>query len=337
MTLGTRRGRAGAAVAALGLAALAVVTAPLAAAATGSTVTLSKTVSRVHLVDGTDQVVETKDFSVTADVTRDLRDRQGINMTWRGAHPTGGYYFDANSQYAGFAEYPVVILQCRGSAATVTPETCFTPTADTRYQPPYRGDFPAYRVDRYATPAERQREVGVPPTIPDACPQPDGFDAERWVSFVSVDKQRYYGGLNGCGGLAPEQSVLQNPLNPSNATFGHTLPDGTGSARFIVQDAEDNASLGCASGVACSLVVIPIMGISCDASASSLPAADRPKKPADAFKECSKTGFYAADTRTSNQTSVDTNAQTAVLGNLWWSGSNWRNRATSTAPRRRCS
>ena len=51
---------------------------------------------------------------------------------------------------------------------------------------------------------------------------------------------------------------------PSNETFGVTARNGEGSAKFDVWTAAENASLGCSQTVACSLVAVPIMGISCD-------------------------------------------------------------------------
>ena len=49
--------------------------------------------------------------------------------------------------------------------------------------------------------------------------------------------------------------------------------DGSGSAEFDVFDATENATLGCSASVACSLVAVPIMGVSCDADVSPAPSA----------------------------------------------------------------
>lgn len=308
-------------------------TAPRASAAVQGTVTRAESVSRTHLINGADSVVDQRNFSVSLDTTRNLRDRQGINITWKGAHPTGGIVFDVNKPHAAEQEYPVVVLQCRGVDSTSVPgaqrlsqQTCFTSTPDTRYQGPYRGLFPSYRLDRYATPAERKASVGAPSPIPTKCL--DGTDAQRWIPFTSIDRTTYAGGYTGCAGLAPEQSVLANPLSPSNATFGTTDTGGSGAARFIVQDAQDNASLGCSDTVACSLVIIPIMGISCDAAAAALPAEDRPASgDLDADQAaCTKTGFYQPGQPNGNQSASDPNSVVAVSGELWWSASNWRNR-----------
>jgi hypothetical protein len=77
--------------------------------------------------------------------------------------------------------------------------------------------------------------------------------------------------------------------------------------------------------VACTLVAIPIMGISCDVSASGLPAADVPTgtDATDAAAECMKTGHFKPGALI--PAAVGDNDH-AVSGELWWSASNWRNR-----------
>jgi len=312
---------------AAGLGSQAVTAAPAA-----SSFGKSLTVTRTHLIDGKDVVADTRNVSVKVDLTRDLKDRAGVHITWSGAHPTGGVIFDQTSSFAQDQEYPVAILQCRGrdsdsapAGQRLTPRTCYTQVPEQRYQPPFRGRFPAYRLDRYAAPADRILNAGAPDPLPAGC---DGTgDAQHWVPFDAADGTTYYGGPRGCAVLAPDQSVLADPLNPPSTTFGTTSADGTGSATFVVQNDESNGSLGCSYTVACDLVIIPIMGISCDAAAAALPAADRPTDPAEAQQECGQTGFYDQGVAGS-QNSGDPNVQTAVAGQLWWSESNWRNRIT---------
>jgi hypothetical protein len=302
------------------------------AATTDSSFSKTETITRDHLINGQDQVVDTRTVTAKVDVTQNLKDRSGVHVTWSGAHPTGGVIFDQTSTFAEDQEYPVAILQCRGvdsttvpAAQQLSPQTCYTQVPEERYQPPYRGQYPPYRADRYASPADRTVAAGAPSTIPASCVQ--GTDAQHWVPFVAADGTTYYGGPQGCAGLAPEQSVLADPLNPPSTTFGTTAADGTGSATFIVQNSDSNASLGCSDTVACSIVIIPIMGISCDAAATALPPADRPTDPAGTQAQCTQTGFYAPGVN-GTQTSADPNVDTAVSGQLWWSASNWRNRIT---------
>ncbi|HEY2042544.1 MAG TPA: hypothetical protein VGH11_07695 [Jatrophihabitans sp.] len=303
-----------------------------AAATVDSSVSKTEKITRDHMINGVDSVVDTRDVSVKVDATQALKDRQGVHISWSGAHPTGGIVYDNTSQYSANQEYPVAILQCRGVDSTtvpvaqrLAPETCYTQTPEQRYQPPYLGSFPAYRVDRYASPAARQMSVGTPNPLPAACPSGDG--AQHWVPFKAVDGTSYYGGSLGCAGLAPEQSAVANPLNPASTTFGTTGSDGTGAADFIVQNADGNASLGCSATVACAIVIIPIMGVSCDAEASSLQPVNRPTDPAAAQQDCGGTGFYQPG-QPGSQNAFDTNSEIAVNGQLWWTASNWRNRIT---------
>lgn len=298
-----------------------------------SSVTKQSTVTRDHLIGGKDEVVDSRTVKVNVDRTQALKDRAGVHISWSGAHPTGGVVFDQTATTAEDQEYPVAILQCRGVDSTtvpadqqLTPRTCYTQVPEERYQSPDRGFFPAYRLDRYASPDDRTVTVGAPDPLPAKCDS-NGVGAQHWVPFVSADGTSYYGGALGCAGLAPDQSVVADPLNPPSTTFGTTAADGTGAATFVVQNGQSNGSLGCSDTVACAIVIIPIMGISCDATAASLPVADRPTDPVAAQQECGGTGFYDP-TVLGNQTNFDPNVETTVSGQLWWSASNWRNRIT---------
>ncbi|MCW2524747.1 MAG: hypothetical protein JWO63_3082 [Frankiales bacterium] len=298
----------------------------------------TKTVTRANLVDGQDDVVDSRQVTVNVSSTQSLRDRQAIEVSWSGAHPTGGVIFDDTSQYAANQEYPMVLMECRGSTSTtapaaqqISPETCFTQTPEERYQPRSFGAFPPYRVDRYASVADRALVVGAPAKIPDTCEELD-VGAERWVPFVAASGTAYYGGQNGCAGLAPEQSTVENSLAPPNTTFATTDLAGNGSTKFVVNTADTNASLGCSDTVPCALVAIPIMGISCDAQGTAevtpgaaLPPADVPTDQTKTFSKCSQTGAYPAGVP-GTQGSAGTTAQLSVTGQLWWSASNWRNR-----------
>ncbi|MFI5099929.1 MAG: hypothetical protein ACHQE5_05370, partial [Actinomycetes bacterium] len=290
--------------------------------------------TRNHLVNGADDIVDSKTVSVTVSDTENLRDRQAINVTWSGAHPTGGVFADVNSGAAAQEEYPVVLLECRGvdstsapAAQQLSPKTCWTSTPLERYQ---ASDFifPPYRVDRYAAPADRTRTPGQPDPVPAACAPYVGGGADYWLPFVSVDGKVYSGGGGqGCAGLPPEATVQEGAV-PSNQTYGVSDLAGKGSAKFVIQNADTNASLGCSDKVDCALVIVPIMGVSCDTTADGLPTDDQPGTSgvaADAFTLCSKTGAYGAGEI--NPGSVNTE-DLAVAGALWWSGSNWRNRIT---------
>ena len=317
---------------AIGAFAVAAVLASGAAAATfseasGATtgLTMTKTVTRDHLENGADDVVDTRKVAVSVSQVSNLRNFQQIDVRWSGAHPTGGIVSDPNSGDASQEEYPVVLLECRGADSTsaqLDPSTCWTATSQERFQSSYNTAFPAWRVDRYAPPSQRTAVVGAPAPRPAACPSP--APAERWVPFAATGGKSYDGGAGGCAGMAPEAANVGGLSLPSNETFGVTQRDGTGSAKFDVWTAENNASLACSNTVACSLVVVPVMGISCDAAAASVPPGDRPQgsQVSDADSLCRASGQFQPGQVVSPAGREDV----AVSGLLWWSASNWRNR-----------
>jgi hypothetical protein len=282
--------------------------------------TKTETVTRQFLVDGKEQVVDQR--TVTLDVSQvdDLRGRQEIVVSWSGAHPTGGIVSDQNSIDAQQEEYPFVVLECRGidsasvpAAERLSPETCWTQSWSERYQDTFQTTFPPYRLDQYASAAGRAQVVGAPATLPSACaflPAP----TQHWVPFVAAGGEVYYGGPAGCAGQPPESQNVGGTTNfPSNETFGVTGLDGKGSTDFDVWTSAENASLGCSDKVACSLVAVPIMGISCSPSAGS--------SPSD-LAACEETGAFAPGEIVDPQGQEDL----TVSGSLWWSPSNWRNR-----------
>jgi hypothetical protein len=287
---------------------------PLSAAAAADT----KTVERTKLVNGKSVVV-------------DKRGRQEISVSWSGAHPTGGVIADQNSIDAQQEEYPFVLLECRGvdsahapAAQQLSPQSCWTQSWSERFQGSFDTAFPPYRLDRYATKAQRAAIVGAPKHRPAGCFAP--ALSEYWVPFVTSTGHVYPGGSGGCAGMAPEAASAEGSSLPSNETFGVTGRDGKGSAKFDVWTSAENASLGCSTSVACSLVAVPIEGISCDPAARSLPAKDRPKAgelSADTAG-CEAKGAFAPGQTVTPQGGDDM----AVSGSLWWSASNWRNRIT---------
>jgi hypothetical protein len=262
-----------------------------------------------------------------------LRGRQEIKVSWSGAHPTGGIVADQNSIGAQQEEYPFVLLECRGIDSTtvkaseqLSPETCWTQNWSEHYQDSFQTDFPPYRLDQFASVADRSQVVGAPSPLPVACnylPAP----TQHWVPFLAGDGHEYYGGPAGCAGEPPEAEDVDNQSSfPSNETFGVTGLDGKGSTDFDVWTSAENASLGCSQTIACALVAVPIMGISCDATDSSVPAADLPtgSDGALAVSQCEDDGAFAPGQLVNPVGDEDL----AVSGSLWWSASNWRNRIT---------
>ncbi len=204
----------------------------------------------------------------------------------------------------------------RAAADQLSPETCWTQTWSEHYQDSLGDEFPPYRLDRYATAAQTAAIVGAPSTLPASCQFDESAPVQDWIPFVAASGQVYAGGNAGCAGEPPESDDVGGSALPSNETFGVTGTDGTGSANFDVWTASQNASLGCSPTVACSLVAVPIMGISCNVTTSTTPAAD--------VAGCETAGAF-----TPGQLMPGAGGgELAVSGSLWWSPSNWQNRIT---------
>ncbi|MCW2494719.1 hypothetical protein [Jatrophihabitans sp.] len=296
--------------------------------------TATKTVSRDNLVDGVNDVLDSRTVKVTVSKTQQLRDRQGITVTWSGAHPTGGLANDDTSTVGSYEEYPVVVMECRGSDSTtvpaskqVSPETCWTQTPSERFTYSQTGFlYPPWRMDEYAPTADRASDVNEPNPVPTDCP---GLSGTYWVPYIAASGVTYQGGYQGCAGLAPEEAFGSVADQPGSTTYGVADVNGNGSTQFITQSDLSNASIGCSATVACTLEVIPIEGISCDAAGTApapggLAPADRPPSGLVSRVQslCTDTGQYnAGDFNTGGQQDVS-----PVTGQYWWSASNWRNR-----------
>jgi hypothetical protein len=289
--------------------------------------TSHQVITRDHVnADGSVGVVDTRNFSVAVDRDTGLRGNQQLNVSWSGAHPTGGIVGDeSSSRAAGFEEYPVVLMECRGidsanapSGEQLSPKTCWTQTASERYNEDNNTAFPAWRLDHYAPAAETAKYAGAPNPLNPSC-SVDQPEAARWVPFVAADGTKYdpgYFGGAGCNPLAPEAGDVENAGAPGNTTYAVTDPFGNGAAKFVVWTADQNASLGCSDTVQCALVVIPIMGVSCVAALAS-------GESAGDDAACRSPGLYPPG-QPANTATVDP----TVTGDLWWTASNWRNRVT---------
>jgi hypothetical protein len=302
-------------------------------AATGGDVgarVLSTQLTRTHLnADGTSTVADKRTITLNVSQTKSLHSRQPIRVSWTGAHPTGGIVADNSASVARLQEYPFVLMECRGVdsssvpiAKRLVPQTCWTQSVQERFQRDNSQGFPAWRVDRKAPAAQRTAVVGAPSPRPASCGSP--APAEHWLPFVSVSGLSYNTNLSLCGSQAPEASNVGGAGQPSNTQYAITQKDGTGTTKFTTWTQEDNASLGCSDTVPCSLVAVPIMGVSCDEAAKALPVADRPSESAltQTKRDCRSAGNYAAGAPNQNGAG---NAE-AVSGSLWWSASNWAGR-----------
>ncbi|QCW50018.2 hypothetical protein FE634_05645 [Nocardioides dongxiaopingii] len=282
----------------------------------------TRTLTRTFVDAQGQQVVDsTYDVTVTADQTTDLRGRQRVEVSWSGARPSAGRASNPYGVGGLQQEYPVVVLQCRGrDDATLPPdrqlrpETCWTSAYAQRSQVQKSIAVEStWTKDLYADPADKQRVSGMEP-LPDAtaCPtaDTDGF-ATHLTEFVSA-----------AGTVFPACDAEQMP--PEAAVGGAFPPaevaaftdlDGNGSVQFEVRSNVENESLGCSHEVDCSIVVLPIVGLSCDQEAAEPTRLDR---------ECRSSGVFGAGS--SNFTNLG--AAQAVSPSLWWSASNWRHRFT---------
>lgn len=276
----------------------------------------SKTVrvDREHVdEDGTTAVAgSTYDVTVKVSRTKDLRGRQEVRVAWSGARPTGGVVLDGTSVEAKDQEFPVVVLQCRGVDTSRTPpsgqerlspETCWTQTSTERYLAS-SSQTPAWRVDADETDEHRAAIVGAPSPLPRECSGLSVPVTARWLPLRAADGTVYPGGPDpavGCVASAPESNDVGDVGLPSNTVYGRTGTDGRGEVEFPLWTRSENATLGCSATVACSLVVVPVAGLSCDAwghrldapqlQSSDAPLTEAQKRSADA--SCRKDGSYA--------------------------------------------
>ena len=165
-----------------------------------------------------------------------------------------------------------MLLECRGVDSTSVPAAQLIrrdvldrerrralPGLVVRSFPPWRST-----ATRRRPTAPGGRRPPAPACRRTASPRRD----EHWVPFVGADGKVFEGGTERLR-RAWRRRRRTSAAARCRATRPTASPtrDGTGDAEFDVWTAEDNASLGCSPTVACSLVVIPIMGISCDADA----------------------------------------------------------------------
>jgi len=271
--------------------------------------TATKTLTREHVDGGgSTAVVDTRTVTVAVDKTENLRGRERVLVTWSGARPSAAR---ANNPY-GYGgmnqEYPVVILQCRGldnpnlpAAQQLQPETCWTSVYNQRYAAAST-TVAVWKHDRYATAEDRGDPD--PATWPEACgPQlPPSILAQHLLPFRAANGTVFPSCTDSS---IPPESALDGAMPPAEIA-AYTTADGKGEIQFEVRTETENESLGCSDSVPCSIVVIPIMGISC----------------ADGDAACRADGAFEPGSTNGQNVTVDW----AVSPYYWWSESNWRNR-----------
>ena len=271
--------------------------------------TTTKTVTReFRNAAGEDDVVDSRQFKLSVDHTLNLRGRERLDVSWSGARPSAARAADPYGENGLNQEYPVVVMECRGlddpslaQAKQVNPDTCWTSTRQQRTRST-SSIFAVWRHDLDATDDERAQKTGLSP-IPAECDDA-ASDSTHVTPFVAADGTVY----PACTGQTMPPEAAVGAAFPPAEVAAFTDADGKGSVNYEVRSATENASLGCSDKTPCSLVVIPIMGLSC----------------IDADKECRKDGKFAPGSNNFAGDGVDA----AVSPVYWWSASNWQNRVS---------
>lgn len=281
----------------------------------------TKTVQRTVVdADGTSTSYPFADpfkINVSADHTRNLRGRERVRISWTGAQPSGARSGDPYGAGGLLQEYPVVVLQCRGTGAKVTPETCWTSSYSQRSQVTRSASEATWTHDVAADAADKAAVSTSYGDLPAAATCPDidrsGLYYTHLTPFISAKGTVY----PACDKEHMPPEAAAEAAFPAAEVASFTDEDGRGSVQFEVRSDVENESLGCNEKTDCSIVVIPISGISCDQA--STPVAN---DLTVAEKACRKTGQWAPGSSNFAGLAVDQ----AVSPSLWWSESNWRNR-----------
>lgn len=275
----------------------------------------TRTLTRDFSDNGVVHAVDTRTVSVSVDTTTELQGRERIHVSWTGAHPSGARASNPYGEAGLNQEYPVVIMQCRGTddpslpaAKQLSPQTCWTSTKLQRTQIQDPGAA-IWTRDLNASAADRQPKSGISPYPAAVCEDTSDTSYAHVTPFVAAGGKTYTGCTSET--MPPEAAVGASFPAAEQAAFTGT--NGRGDTMFEVRSAVENASLGCSVKVACSLVVIPIMGLSCAEKDPATAAADR---------NCRRAGQFLPGTSNFANNGVD---QT-VSPNYWWAASNWKHR-----------
>jgi hypothetical protein len=280
---------------------------------------LTKTLTRSFInSDGTTYTFPSHKVTVTVDRTQNLRGRERVLVSWTGAQPSAARASNPYGENGLLQEYPVVVMECRGidgtnvpKARQLSPDTCWTGSVAERSQVTRSPSEASWIHDLYATPAEKGRLTGMSP-FPSAktCPTADVTGYYTHLTPFVNTKGRAFPACD-ASHMPPEAAV--GAAFPPNEIAAFTDAHGRGSVQFEVRSNTENESLGCSHTVPCSIVVIPIVGLSCDQPSSP---------PTTADQACRKGGQYPPGSSNFANQGVDQ----AVSPALWWSPSNWRNR-----------
>jgi hypothetical protein len=295
---------------------------PRATTATGS-FSVSKKLTRTTWIGSAGNLKSyaagTNEVTVTVDKTTNLRGRERVNVSWRGAHPSAGRAANPYGENGLRQEYPVMVMQCRGIDSPTAPlkdrlrpETCWTSAFFQRSQVQVSPSQAIWRQDPAGGEVALQHG-GITPYPPKTdCPEANDATTSSHLTAFTDAKGKTYAACSR-GTMPPEAAV--GAAYPPAEISAFTDEDGTGSVKFEVRSDVENESLGCNDKTACSIVVLPIMGTSC-----AVPTGD----PTPADLACRKQGRFAPGTSNFVNQEVDL----AVSPEMWWTPSNWANRIT---------
>jgi hypothetical protein len=284
------------------------------------TFSLTKTLTREFVnEDGSVLTFPSNTVTVTASQTQELRGRQRIQISWTGAQPSGGRASNPYGENGLAQEYPVVIMQCRGTDdptlpldQQVRPETCWTSSVVQRSQITRSEGEASWIHDGKASPEAKARVTGMDPFPAADCPNADVPDLYTHLTPFVAASGKVYPACDATH-MPPEAAV--GAAFPPAEIAAFSDENGAGSVQFEVRSDVENESLGCSHKVACTIEVIPINGLSCDQPSS-------PQTTSDTV--CRRGGQFAPGTSNFANLGVDQAASPV----LWWSASNWANRLT---------
>ena len=187
-----------------------------------------------------------------------LQDHERIKVTWSGAHPTAGRALNPFGETGLEQEYPVMLMQCRGTdtkdnpkvaaSQAVTPDTCWTNTYFERTSSADPGQG-IWQQDADATAADIAHISGIDPSkIPDECNVSSTFDYHI-TPFLASDGTLY----PGCSSQSMPPEATVNSVSIPQEAMAFTNLQGDGSFDFDPRTNLDNASLGCSSTQPCTL------------------------------------------------------------------------------------
>jgi hypothetical protein len=296
-------------------ASLALGTTVSASAADDGSATVTKKLTRTFATASGADVVDERQVTLHVDKTTQLQGRERVRVSWKGAHPSAAAAANPFGESGLNQEYPVVIMQCRGlddsslpTDQQLSPSTCWTSTRMQRSQLQPKGSA-LWARDLYADPSDTALKSGLPDYAGADCKDSSTTLYAHVTPFLAASGKFYPSCTSET--MAPEAAVGASFPPAEQEAF--TDRSGEGSTSFEVRSSVENESLGCSPTVRCSLVVVPIMGLSCAAPDPAWSAAD---------SACRATGQFAPGTSNYANMGVDD----AVSPLYWWAASNWRNR-----------